>query len=243
MSLMGQLALVTGAGSGMGRAIAHALADEGCRVVAVGRREEKLRETVAEYAGPGSILTRALDVGDRCQVDDFMGWLVENCGPVELLVNNAGINIRNRSLEALSVEDWEQLIHVNLTGAFLMIHAVLPAMRARKGGLIINISSIAGVRPSVLGGAAYSASKFGLNALSGVVALEEAKNGIRCSAICPGEVATPILDQRPVPVSAEKRAAMVQPEDIAAAVLFIARLPARAHVPELIIKPTTQEFS
>ncbi|MFO0944827.1 MAG: SDR family oxidoreductase [Planctomycetota bacterium] len=219
------------------------LADEGCRVVAVRRREEKLRETVEAYSGAGSILTRALDVSDRRQVEDFMAWLVESCGPVELLVNNAGINIRNRSLEVLSVEDWEQLIHVNLTGAFLMIHSVLPIMRTRKEGLIINISSIAGLRPSVLGGAAYSASKYGLNALSGVVALEEAKHGIRCSAICPGEVATPILDQRPVPVSAEKRAAMVQPEDIAAAVLFIARLPARAHVPELIIKPTTQEFS
>jgi NADP-dependent 3-hydroxy acid dehydrogenase YdfG len=243
MILAGQVAVVTGAGSGMGRAIAHGLADQGCRVVAVGRREEKLIETVDTYEGSGSIVVCKVDVGDRVQVEALYGWINGNVGPTDILVNNAGINIRDRALSKLSLDDWDKLIQINLTGVFHMIHGVLPTMRERKTGLIINISSVAGIRPSPLGGAAYTASKFGVSGLTGVVALEEARHGIRCSSICPGEVATPILDQRPEPVSAERRAAMVQPEDIAAAVVFIARLPPRAHVPELIIKPTLQEFA
>lgn len=243
MILAGKVALVTGAGSGMGRAIAHALADEGCRVVAVGRREAMLHETVSTYDGRGSIVVWKVDVGNRDEVEGLYGWVNGNVGPVDILVNNAGINIRDRSLAKLGLDDWDRLIQINLTGVFHMIHGVLPTMRQRQQGLIINISSVAGIRPSPLGGAAYTASKFGVSGLTGVVALEEAKHGIRCSSICPGEVATPILDQRPEPVSAERRASMVQPEDIAAAVVFIAQLPPRAHIPELIIKPTNQEFA
>lgn len=243
MGLSGQLALVTGGGTGMGRAIAHALAAEGCRVVAVGRRADKLADMAKDFAGPGQIAVRAADVADHGQVVSLMNWVGDNFGAPAILVNNAGVNIKARALDSLSVEDWNRVIAVNLTGAFHMIHAVLPAMRARRDGLIVNISSIAGIRPSILGGAAYTASKFGLTGLSGVVASEEAAHGIRCTSLCPGEVATPLLDTRPEPVSAERRAAMVQPEDVAAAVLFIARLPPRAHVPELILKPLVQEFA
>jgi NADP-dependent 3-hydroxy acid dehydrogenase YdfG len=124
-----------------------------------------------------------------------------------------------------------------------VIHAVLPDMRARRDGVIINVSSIAGVRPSMLGGAAYSASKHALSALTSVLGQEEKDNGIRATNLCPGEVNTPILDARPVKVSDEHKAQILQPEDVAAAVIFIATLPPRAHVPELIIKPTTQHFA
>jgi NADP-dependent 3-hydroxy acid dehydrogenase YdfG len=115
-------------------------------------------------------------------------------------------------------------------------------MRARKDGLIILISSLAGVRPSSLGGAAYSAAKHAANALIKVLSLEEKDNGIRATIIAPGEVNTPLLDERPVKVSEEHKARILQPEDVAAAALFVATLPARAHVPELLIKPVTQTF-
>ncbi|OUC07136.1 oxidoreductase, partial [Litorilinea aerophila] len=139
--------------------------------------------------------------------------------------------------------DWDYIMQVNATGAFNVIHAVLPQMRERRDGVIVNISSLAGVRASPLGGAAYSASKHALSALTRVIAIEEKDNGIRATNLCPGEVNTPILDDRPVPVSEEHRAQILQPEDVAAAVLFVATLPPRAHVPELYIKPTTQLFA
>lgn len=242
--LDGQVAVVTGGGSGMGRAIARALADAGCRVVAVGRTEEKLKETVEGHTTTtGSLTYWAADVASRDHVSGVVKWVQDKFGPIDILVNNAGVNVRDRQVANLSLDDWEYLLQVNLTGAFQMIHTILPSMRERKRGLIINISSIAGLRPSPLGGAAYSASKFGLNALSGVVSLEEADHNIRSTVICPGEVETPILDERPEPVSAERRARMLQPEDVAEAVLFIARLHPRAHVPELVIKPTAQAFA
>jgi NADP-dependent 3-hydroxy acid dehydrogenase YdfG len=123
------------------------------------------------------------------------------------------------------------------------MRAVLPAMRQRRDGLIINISSTAGKRAALLGGVAYNASKFALSALGVTAALEEGKNGIRVSNIYPGEVDTPILERRPVPVTAEHRARILQPEDVAAAAVMIACLPPRAHVLELVIKPVTQDFA
>lgn len=243
MDLTGKVVVVTGAGSGMGRAIAQVFADASCKVVALGRTEAKLAETVSTYGGTGKITPRVCDVSSREQVAVLADWIRQEYGTVHILVNNAGVNIRERQLSKLSCDDWEHLIQVNLNGAFYTIHAFLPMMLQQQEGLVINISSIAGVRPSPLGGAAYSASKFGMNALSGVLALEEGKHGIRSTVICPGEVETPILDQRPEPVSAERRATMLQPEDVAQAALFVARLHPRAHVPELILKPTVQDFA
>lgn len=241
MDLTGQLALVSGGGSGMGRAIAHAFANEGMRVAIIGRTEAKLHETVNSYPGTrGELAAKAVDVADRAQVERFAASLHARFGPVSILVNSAGINIPRRRVEVLDPADFERVVQVNLNGAFYLMHAVLPGMRANGGGLIINISSISGVRPLVLAGAAYAASKFALNALSSVVSQEEAQHNIRCTAICPGEVNTPILEMRPEPVSEERKALMLQPEDIAAAALMVAKLPPRAHVPEMIIKPTLQ---
>ena len=132
---------------------------------------------------------------------------------------------------------------VNATGAFNMIQAVLPQMRAQRDGLIINISSISGRRASTLAGAAYSASKHALNALSKVVGQEEEQHGIRSTIISPGDINTPLLDKRPVPVSAEQRAKILQPDDIAAAALFVATLPAHVSVPEIVIKPIGQMYA
>jgi len=242
MKLSGKNAVVTGGGSGIGEAIAGNLAAEGCRVVIAGRNVEKLREAAARYKGQPAIQVHALDVADRTSVDKLFTWAAKTIGPVHILVNAAGINIKNRSMAEMSPDDWDQIMAINATGAYNCIHAVLPQMRPRHDGLIINISSTSGKRAWKLGGVAYSASKFALAALSTAVANEEAANGIRVTTICPGEVDTPILANRPTPVSAEHRARILQPDDVAATALMVALLPPRAHVAEIVIKPTMQEY-
>jgi len=162
---------------------------------------------------------------------------------LDILVNSAGINVSRRAMAELDPADWDRMMAINTTGSFNCIHAALPGMRARKSGLIINISSIAGKRAMKLGGVGYCASKFALTALGTTVGLEERANGIRVTNIYPGEVNTPILAQRPIPVPPEKLAQMLQPEDIAACVVTIAKLPPRALVPELIITPLYQEYA
>jgi NADP-dependent 3-hydroxy acid dehydrogenase YdfG len=183
------------------------------------------------------------DVVDRAQVTALVAQIVSEFGRLDMLINNAGVNTPERRLEQLSAENWDYLMTVNATGAFNMIQAVLPQMRAQRDGLIINISSISGLRASTLAGAAYSASKHALNALSKVVGQEEEQHGIRSTIISPGDINTPLLDKRPVPVSAEQRAKILQPDDIAAAVLFVATLPAHVSVPELVIKPIGQMYA
>ena len=242
MSLSGKTVLITGGGTGIGAGIAVGLAKAGCKVVISGRREEKLRE-VADSAPEGcEISIHAADVADRNSVTNLFTWTNERLGHIDVLVNCAGINIANRKIEVLAPEDWDKLMQVNATGAYNCIREVLPQMRERKDGLIINVSSIAGLRASMLGGVAYSASKFAMTALGTCIGLEEKDNGIRVTNVYPGEVETPILDARPNPVSAEHRSRILQPDDIASLVVAVVALPPRAHVPDLVIKPTTQEF-
>jgi NAD(P)-dependent dehydrogenase (short-subunit alcohol dehydrogenase family) len=182
-------------------------------------------------------------VADRKSVDELFRWADQTLGKVDILVNNAGINTPKRTMADMPPETWDEVLSINATGAYNCMRAVLPGMRARKDGLIINMDSISGMRASVLGGVAYCAAKFALTALSSVVALEEGKNGIRVTSICPGEVDTPLLDGRPTPLSADHRSRILQSEDIADVVLMVACLPPRAHVHELVIKPTWQDYS
>lgn len=246
IDLAGKVVVVTGAGSGMGRAIAVGLAGAGSTVIAMGRTESKLLETrdLAEKSAKqgGRVIPLTCDITKRDQIEARIDHVEKEVGPIAILVNNAGSNVRVRTLREMSDEAWDTLIQNNLTGTFWMMRAVLPHFRARRAGQIINISSIAGLRPLKLAGAAYAASKYGVNALSGVLSQEEVEFGIRSTVICPGEVNTPILDDRPVPVPAEKRAVMLQPEDVAEAVLFVARLHERAHVPELILTPSNNPW-
>jgi NADP-dependent 3-hydroxy acid dehydrogenase YdfG len=238
-----QTALVTGAGSGIGRGIATALDQLGLRVILVGRDTAKLEATrsgLSETSGPALVVP--CDVADRAAVDAMVARVLGALGVIDVLVCNAGTNVRNRSLESIAPDDWDQMIATNLTGAFNLVHAVLPSMRERKSGLVIQICSISGKRASVLGGAGYSASKFGQAALGICIGREEGANGIRSTVIYPGEVNTPILDARPVPVPGERREAILQPEDVAAAVRFLVELHPRANVPELIIKPTVDDW-
>jgi NADP-dependent 3-hydroxy acid dehydrogenase YdfG len=242
MDLKTKTALITGGGTGIGAAIAVALAREGCRTAICGRREDKLREAAGQFRGQPAILYRAADVADRQSVAELFAWAEKQLGRIDILVNAAGVNIVKRSMAELDPRDWDLLVAVNATGAYNCMRAALPQMRQRKDGLIINISSIAGKRTGPLGGVAYNASKFAMSALGMTVSAEEKDNGIRVTNIYPGEVDTPILEHRPVPVTAEHRARILQAEDVAAAALMVVHLPPRAHVPELIIKPTTQAY-
>lgn len=244
MELQGKKVLVTGGGSGIGLGIALALAREGCRVVISGRNEAKLRQAAARFEGQPPILARACDVSNRGDVQAMFAWLKEQgFEPLDILVNSAGINIARRRMADLDPADWDRVLAINATGAYNTMHFALPGMRAQRDGLIVNISSIAGKRALSLAGPAYCASKFAMTALGTAVGLEERPNGIRVTNIYPGEVDTPILEQRPVPVPPEKRAQMVHPEDIASCVVTIARLPGNVLVPELILTPLYQEYA
>jgi len=243
MRLAEKTAIITGGATGIGQAIAVAFAAEGCRVAIAGRREDKLREAAALWQGTPPILTHAVDVADRKSVAELFRWAETALGKVDILVNSAGINRAKRSMADMPPETWDEVLQINATGAYNCTHAALDGMRARKDGLVININSIAGIRASVLGGAAYSAAKFAMTALGTVVSLEESKNGIRVTNIFPGEVDTPILASRPVPVTAEHRSRILQASDVAEVVLAVACLPPRAHVPELVIKPTSQDYA
>jgi NAD(P)-dependent dehydrogenase (short-subunit alcohol dehydrogenase family) len=245
-AMMGRLqtktCLVTGGGSGIGLGIARALAAEGCRVVIVGRNAEKLRAAAEAWLGPPPLLFHPVDVADRSSVRQLFAWAAQQLGRIDILVNAAGINIKTRSMAAMAPEQWDQIMAVNATGMYNCMYEVLPQMRERRDGLIINISSISGKRAFAMAGIAYCASKFAATALGTAVGNEDAAHGIRVTTIYPGEVNTPVLESRPEPVSAERKAAMLQPEDFGDIVVAIACLPPRAHVPELVIKPTVQGY-
>lgn len=242
MDLSGKTALITGGGTGIGWAIARAFHDAGARVGIAGRRIEVLTAAAQQAAGEPPILCHTVDVADRASVAALFQWMNEELGRIDVLVNSAGINIPHRTMSAMEPGDWDKVIAINATGAYNCIHAVLPQMRKRRDGLIVNISSIAGKRAAALGGVAYCASKFAMTALGTAVGNELAGEGIRVTNIYPGEVETPILDNRPTPVTAEHRARILQPEDFANLAVAIAALPARANVPEIIVKPTQQEY-
>jgi len=243
MGLKDKIALVTGGSSGIGLGVAKALGAEGCRVAITGRSQTRLDEAVAGWDGAIKPLARACDVSDREQVGALFAAVANELGPIDILVNNAGINVPKRMMADLDPAEFDRILAINATGTFNCTYAALPDMRKRGEGLIVNIVSIAGKRAMKLGGVGYCAAKFAQTAIGTTVGLEERAHGIRVTNIYPGEVETPILDQRPVPVPPEKRAQMLKPADIAACVVLVAKLPPRVLVPELVITPLYQEFA
>lgn len=238
-SIHGQVAWVTGAGSGIGQAAAMALAGAGVRLALTSRRPEGLQETAALVEGVGGeCRILPADVADAAQVDAAAQALLSAYGRCDILVNSAGLNIRARSWEVVDGQGFGAVIAANLNGCFYTSRAILPAMRAQGGGLIIQVSSWGGRFVSPVTGPAYTAAKAGLNALSESLNQAECVNGVRSCCICPGEVATPILKNRPIPVSAEDQARMLQPEDLAQTILFAAQMPASVCLNEILISPT-----
>ncbi len=238
-SLDGKVAWVTGAGSGMGLSGARQLADAGATVIMSGRRAEVLeREADAIRKAGGKAEVEALDVSDAMSVQRVVQSILARQGKVDILVNSAGLNNPQRFWRDQTVASWDQVIRVNLDGTFYCTQAVLPSMRGRKDGLVINISSWAGRYTLAMAGAAYNASKHAVVALTETINMEECVNGIRACAICPAEVATPILDRRPVPPSPEERARMLQADDLGKTIRWVAEQPAHVCINEITMSPT-----
>lgn len=238
--LAGQVALVTGAGTGIGAAASRALARFGARVGLIGRRRKRLDQVAAEIKdAKGQAFVLPTDVTDlagvRTAVEQCVSW---GDGRLDVLVNNAGINTKHRNIGNMAADDWSRVVDVNLNGAYWCVRAALPVMRRWRSGLVINISSGAGRGPSPVAGVAYSATKTALASLSGSINQEEGQHRIRSCVIYPGEVDTPMIDQRTLVPSAEQRAQMMCPEDVANAILFVATMPGQVTIDELVIRPT-----
>jgi NADP-dependent 3-hydroxy acid dehydrogenase YdfG len=229
--------VVTGAGSGVGRAVAQLFAREGWRLALVGRRPDALQETAASLTGAADVLSVPCDVGNADAVAEMAAAVLARFGHVDVLVNAAGTNVPRRSWRELSHTDYHALMDANLHGAYYCIEAFLPGMRSRGNGTVVNINSEAGRIASPKAGGAYAASKFGLAGLTQSLNAEERANGIRACSIFPGDIDTPILDKRPQPPTAEARAHMLRPEDIAECVKLAVTLPHRAVIEELLIRP------
>jgi NAD(P)-dependent dehydrogenase (short-subunit alcohol dehydrogenase family) len=238
MRLSGKNVLVTGGGTGIGLGIARALAAEGANVVICGRRDTVLQEAAASISGGTPVRWRQCDVSDRAGVNALFDWLKAEGAEPDVIVHSAGANVVKRTMADMDPADFDRIVSINATGAFNVMHAALPSMRARRDGLIINIVSVAGRRVFPLSGAPYSASKFAQAALGSFVNSEAAGEGVRVTNIYPGEVNTPILEKRPVMPPPEQRERMLQPEDFGELVVAIVRLPARALVSDVVITPT-----
>lgn len=240
--LADKVVVVVGGGTGIGGATALAFAKAGAKVFIGGRRLEPLTALSQSASGPHGIAIRVVDVASREQVLAFFEWVIQAAGRIDIFVNAAGINVKDRAMAVLSPEQWDGVVGINATGAYNCFLAVLPTMRKQKDGVIFNISSVAGKRAIALGGVAYSASKFAMTALGTCISNEVNKEGIRVINVYPGEVNTPILDHRPTPVTDEHRQKILQPDDVAGVLTSLASLPPNVHVPEIVIKPLAQEW-
>ena len=241
-ALSGKVAVVTGGGSGVGKAVARLFLANGAKVAIAGRDLKKLEAAAAGFSAGDAVMAMPADVSVADECDTLINAATNRFGKIDILVNNAGTNLKARTLRELTPDAWDKMIRANLDGAFYCMKAVLPQMFERRDGVIVNVVSVAGKRANPLGGAAYVAAKFGMGALGLVLANEEKDSGVRVSNVYPGEIDTPILNERPKPITDEQRATILKPEDVAAAVLFVASLPPHVSVPELVIKPTSQMY-
>jgi NADP-dependent 3-hydroxy acid dehydrogenase YdfG len=237
--LAGRIAWITGAGSGIGEAAALALAGEGAATVLTGRRREPLERVAARIRQQGGTAhPQPADLMDAGQVRKVGAFIESTFGRLDILVNNAGLNILDRNWDRLTPEGIDQLVHGNLSQALYCVTIALPLMRARKDGVLIHTASMAGRFIGGVSGPIYTAAKHGVVAMSHTINMQECVNGIRSTVLLPGEVATPILDKRPNPVSPEERARMVQPEDCGDLIRYIACLPPHLVMNEVMLAPT-----
>jgi len=243
MSLRGKVAWVTGGGSGIGLAGGLELAKAGAHVVISGRTAATNASALIQLQAVGSAEVLQLEVADKKAVARAGEDILRRHKRIDILINSAGTNLsRQRDLAHLPSDGWDEVVAINLNGLFYCCQAALPAMRRQKDGLIINVSSWAGRYPSTLTGAAYNATKRAVISLTETINAEECMHGIRATSVLPGEVATPILEKRPVPPPTAERERMLQAEDLGQTILYLASLPPRACVNELIISPTWNRF-
>ena len=233
-ALKDKVAVVVGSSSGMGEATARTYAAAGAKVALVARSADKLQELAAELGD--QTLACPADVREADAVREMVATVLEAFGRIDILAYVTGTNIPDRSLEVLSDETWDMMLGTNLTGAFYCTRAVLPTMRQQQSGLIIHVSSGC-VKQADVSGVSYQATKHGMVGLAHGTFKEEKDNGIRTCVIFPGLTDTPLVLKRPVPTPPEVVAQALQPQDVADACLFVAALPARAYVPELVLLP------
>jgi NADP-dependent 3-hydroxy acid dehydrogenase YdfG len=237
--LAGKVAWVTGAGSGIGEAAALKLAEEGAALVLTGRRTAPLEQVAARVAAMGGTAeVQPADLMDAAAVKAVGAFIAQRFGRLDILVNNAGLNITERRWAQLTTDGVDELLRGNLASAMYCVTVALPFMRTQRDGMLIHTSSMAGRIVSPLSGPGYTAAKHGVVAMSHTINMEEGVNGIRSCVICPGEVATPILDKRPNKLSAEERAKMVQSEDVGDLIRYVACMPPHVLLNEVWITPT-----
>jgi NADP-dependent 3-hydroxy acid dehydrogenase YdfG len=237
-SLAGKIAWVTGAGTGIGEAASLALAEAGATIILTGRRPGPLEDVARRISQTGTAHVQPADLTKADEVRSVGDYIRATFNRLDILVNNAGVNIVERHWDKLTPESIDLLLQGNLAGALYCVTVALPFMREQKDGLLIHTASMAGRFIGGVSGPIYTVAKHGIVAMSHGLNMQECVNGIRSSVFLPGEVATPILDKRPNPVSPEVRARMVQPADCGDLIRYIACLPRYLVMNELHLSPT-----
>ena len=235
-NLQNKIAWITGAGSGIGQNAAIKLSKLGMKIILSGRNKKKLKETALKCGD--NFLIKTLDISNKQSVQDVVSEIKKEFKYIDVLVNCAGINIENRDWDNIHENEWDNVIQTNLNGLFYCCRSVIPLMKQKMDGLIINVSSWSGNHVSLLSGVSYTSSKHALNAMTETINMKYCNYGIRACALCPGEVSTAILDKRPKKLSIEQKNKMLQPDDLGETIAFLCEMPKHVCINELTISPT-----
>ena len=235
-SLKDKVAWITGAGSGIGQNAAITLSTLGMKVILSGRDKEKLKLTANRCVNDTKI--EPLDVSKNEQVEQVSLKIIKEFKKIDILVNSAGTNVEHRDWDVINKQDWDNIFQTNVNGLFYCCKSILSYMKQQKDGLIINVSSWAGKEVSLLSGVTYTSSKHAVNAMTETINMKYCNVGIRACALCPGEVATPILDKRPKKLTIEQKNKMLQPDDLGEAISFLCQMPKHVCINQLTISPT-----
>ena len=235
-SLDNKIAWITGAGSGIGQNAAIKLSELGMKVILSGRNTKNLKDTSLKCRH--NTIIKTLDVSDKQSVKEIVTEIKKEVKFIDVLVNCAGINIESRDWDNINEDEWDNVIQTNLNGLFYCCKSVIPIMKQKMDGLIINVSSWSGNHVSLLSGVSYTSSKHALNAMNETINMKYCNYGIRACALCPGEVATAILDKRPKKLTIEQKNKMLQPDDLGETISFLCQMPKHVCINELTISPT-----